>query len=433
MSEKIFSEKQKLENIITLYQENSFEKTLGLLESFFDDYPNNLQARNLYALSLKHLSRFDDSKNVFLEIIKENTENPKIAYIYTNIGNLYYEIGQVNKAITSHSKSIKLDPNSINSYLGLGLSFLNQGENRKAANILLKGLKLDSSNRDLNYNLAIAMRRLEKYKKAANYYSKTNFRLSRSYQLECLYYDTSRHNSIESFYSLLDNLNNNNHYNPLVASISKHSSIVMGREDKCNFCKSPFDFITKENLLKNNNIDYNLINQILYDLNDSNISKKTQSLLEMGVQSSGNIFNLEYESIHKLKQIIIQKVNQYRDNFKNSHEGFIRKWPEKFKIYGWIIIMSDGGKLLPHIHKEGWLSSSIYLKRPKKKDLHDGDIEFGFHGGNYPTNGRVFSKKSVNIDEGDMIMFPSSIFHSTIPFESTNERITLAFDIIPSD
>ena len=40
-------------------------------------------------------------------------------------------------------------------------------------------------------------------------------------------------------------------------------------------------------------------------------------------------------------------------------------------------------------------------------------------------------KKIVDISKGDMVSFPSSLFHSTIPFSSEEDRITLAFDIIP--
>ena len=93
--------------------------------------------------------------------------------------------------------------------------------------------------------------------------------------------------------------------------------------------------------------------------------------------------------------------------------------------------MNEGGNLSSHIHKEGWLSSSIYLKRPKKLQENDGDIKFSLHGGNYDDGGKIFPEKIVSIEQGDMVMFPSSIFHSTVPFESKEQRITLAFDILP--
>jgi hypothetical protein len=33
---------------------------------------------------------------------------------------------------------------------------------------------------------------------------------------------------------------------------------------------------------------------------------------------------------------------------------------------------------------------------------------------------------------GDIVFFPSSLFHRTIPFESDEERICIAFDVKPA-
>ena len=93
--------------------------------------------------------------------------------------------------------------------------------------------------------------------------------------------------------------------------------------------------------------------------------------------------------------------------------------------------MQSGGMLKPHMHKEGWLSSSIYLKLPEKNKKNEGDIEFSLTGADYPTDGKIYKHEIMETLYGDMIMFPSSLFHSTIPFNSKKERVVLAFDLIP--
>ena len=42
-------------------------------------------------------------------------------------------------------------------------------------------------------------------------------------------------------------------------------------------------------------------------------------------------------------------------------------------------------------------------------------------------------KNSLSIDvvTGSLCLFPSSLLHYTIPFESDKDRIVLAFDVIP--
>ena len=46
-------------------------------------------------------------------------------------------------------------------------------------------------------------------------------------------------------------------------------------------------------------------------------------------------------------------------------------------------------------------------------------------------NKKIFPSRIVDIEKGDVVLFPSSLFHATIPFNSNKKRITLAFDIIP--
>ena len=68
---------------------------------------------------------------------------------------------------------------------------------------------------------------------------------------------------------------------------------------------------------------------------------------------------------------------------------------------------------------------------PSKKTKDEGNIVSSFDGAHYPTEGKKFDKKSVDVYKGDLVLFPSSLFHHTVPFKSNEERVTFAFDIIP--
>ena len=41
------------------------------------------------------------------------------------------------------------------------------------------------------------------------------------------------------------------------------------------------------------------------------------------------------------------------------------------------------------------------------------------------------NSKSIDVVTGSLCLFPSSLLHYTIPFESDEDRIVLAFDVIP--
>ena len=47
------------------------------------------------------------------------------------------------------------------------------------------------------------------------------------------------------------------------------------------------------------------------------------------------------------------------------------------------------------------------------------------------TEMRKNVEKIIDVATGNLILFPASLSHYTIPFESDEERIVLAFDVIP--
>jgi hypothetical protein len=95
--------------------------------------------------------------------------------------------------------------------------------------------------------------------------------------------------------------------------------------------------------------------------------------------------------------------------------------------------MQSGGHLSSHIHEEGWVSGAVYLAIPKDSGPggQEGAIELSSDGDEYPRLHDEFEKKVILPNVGDVIFFPSSVFHRTIPFSSNEERICIAFDVKP--
>ena len=123
-------------------------------------------------------------------------------------------------------------------------------------------------------------------------------------------------------------------------------------------------------------------------------------------------------------------MEKYKLSFSNKCE-LISSFPKKYYIKGWLIEIENDGFLKPHIHDKGWISGSIYLNLPQNRNGDEGNIEFSTEGRDYSNDGKFFPKKIVDLNLGDIVLFPSSLFHSTIPFNSNQRRITLAFDVIP--
>ena len=84
-----------------------------------------------------------------------------------------------------------------------------------------------------------------------------------------------------------------------------------------------------------------------------------------------------------------------------------------------------------HIHDTGWITGSIYINVPPKSKKDSGNLVVT---SNDPKDGKHSTKdtKSIDVVTGSLCLFPSSLLHYTIPFESQEDRVVLAFDVIPN-
>jgi len=93
--------------------------------------------------------------------------------------------------------------------------------------------------------------------------------------------------------------------------------------------------------------------------------------------------------------------------------------------------MNSGGKLSAHMHETGWITGSIYINIPPKSMADSGNLVVCLEDPQYTTNENFESQKIIDVTTGSLYLFPSSLLHYTIPFESTEDRIVLAFDVVP--
>ena len=164
-------------------------------------------------------------------------------------------------------------------------------------------------------------------------------------------------------------------------------------------------------------------------LKQGNFSSRHQTLLTNGVQTNGNIFNQVGSGAKEMQDIVYSEIEKYVVHFKDSEEGFLKNWPKNYIIKGWLISMKNGGNLTSHIHENGWLSGSIYINVPPKVKSDSGNLVVGLDDKMHDS---IKNTKSIDVVTGSLCLFPSSLHHCTIPFEAQEERIVLAFDVLPN-
>ena len=415
---------KKIKHLSYLHQTGNYDALKTAAIEVLDQIPDHIDALNALAISYKWLGNTEKAKEIFIKLVNSGLKSD---YVYSNAGNFFYDIGNVNNALECHQQAIKLNPKNVNSLNQLGLISTNMGKDEDAISYYKKVLEIQPNEEIVHHNIGNAYRNLEQYQYASDHYELSDKPLSKCQQLECLY----KLNDEKGFFEKLDIFSKTKGPHPLAAALSAHASVRYDKKDNYDFCEDPFQFIHKKNLFDRDDFNDNLIKNFFNLFNEAGINKKQQALLKNGYQSSGNLFRLRNDATNEIEKIIMEEIKSYKNKYSNTNASMINKWPDNANLYGWLIVMNKGGSLGGHMHKEGWLSGSLYLERPKKQKKVDGDIIFSLHGSNLPTDGKAFKTETVNIEKGDIVMFPSSLFHATHPFESDDKRITLAFDIIP--
>jgi Flp pilus assembly protein TadD len=411
--------------IISLFREREFLKVVERASAFAKQNPQNVIVWNLLALGYKNSGNREKAQNLYEHLLDLNPTN---ALLLTNLANLYKEIGRVHDSVKCYQRALEQQPDLLDAEDGLGNAYTALGELDKALECFNRVIELDEGRESTRLNLANIYRKLMRYEEAVAHFEFTDVGLSKTHQLECIYLLGDKELFIEKFEKLVADKK----LNPLLGCLSSHASIRYERAFTNPFCTDPFDYIHHSQVTEEEGFTDDLINQIMDFHNSDKTSYAGQPLLRNGRQSTGNLFLTNHSFVKPITEIIKTKLREYRTCFTDSNEGFLKNWPDKAGLFGWIVSINNGGNLNAHIHKEGWLSGTLYLNVPKMSDSDEGNIAFSLHGANYPTEGKQFPPEKVaDVHRGGIILFPSSVFHYTIPFNSPHERVSLAFDLIP--
>jgi len=366
---------------------------------------------------------FSEVTNRYKKIVEIDPNNYKA---YNNLGNALKELGKLKEAATSYRQAIKIKSDYTKAHFNLGNILNDFGKFKEAIPSLLLALKINPNYSEAHNCLAISYKKLKKFEQAITHYKKANTSESRAQILQCLYVLKKTNEYIK----YLSKLCRDDPKNIKVASISTFVSNQLNLDNIYPFCKNPLKFIFFKNI-KSNFIPFKkFINSLINEC--SNLTSVWESrTTKKGFQSKGNLFNLQALSILNLKKIILETINEYKIKYKTKPDGFITQWPNKFSLLGAYNRLLKHGYQQPHIHPAGWLSGCFYLKMPKPLKKSEGAINFSLHGYDYPIVNSDIPSYQYSPVEGDLILFPSSLFHKTIPFSSNDERHVIAFDTIP--
>jgi tetratricopeptide (TPR) repeat protein len=402
--------------------ETSYNKAIAIK-------PDYAEAHYNLGVTLQELGRLEDAETSYNKAI---AIKPDYAEAYSNLGTLLQDLGRLEDAETSCNKAIAIKPDLAEAHSNLANTLKELGRLEEAETSCNKAIAIKPDNAEAHSNLGFILNGLGRIAQAEASFAeavrlKPDFIKARNEMLACLYLLDKK----LLFFDALDYSIKQDIANSVTGSLTCRSALKYGEERPNIFCNVPLEHVLHVDLKSRYDFEEIFVLNAKSILGEEKRSHKRQELLSNGYQTSGNLFTTGSRFTDQIQKTIQLEIERYRINFASSQEGFIRKWPVDYSLYGWLISMKSGGELLPHIHENGWISGSIYINVPPKLKVDSGNLVVALGTDSDATNSRLNSKKVFDVVTGSMVLFPASLMHYTIPFESEEERIVLAFDVIP--
>ena len=352
---------------------------------------------------------------------------PDYAEAHGDLGNTLQELGRLNEAETSYRQVIALKPDDFaQAYDDLGVILQSKGKFEDAEVCYKKYESLEPNKLSTTLSRGTILFNQGDFEHALRVFDSYDNITSRACALESLYCL----GRIESIYERIVTQADLDSENIRVAAIAAFLAEREKKDTAHNFCNNPIDFIHFSNISSHIEGANLFITEVIDELRNVKtswepISKTTRN----GFQASIDVFKNPLEKMSILKSIVTDELNSYYLKFKNESCSYITKWPSEKIVSGWHVILKQQGHQGAHIHPSGWLSGVIYLKVVPSLGKHEGAIEFSLDSPNYPDNGS--SRKMHQPKLGDIVFFPSSLHHRTVPFSTSMDRICISFDLLP--
>lgn len=140
-------------------------------------------------------------------------------------------------------------------------------------------------------------------------------------------------------------------------------------------------------------------------------------------------------AIKAFGQAIDGPIRRYMDAIGVGSDLLRRRNTLKYKINGlWSVRLRPQGHHLNHFHGQGWLSSACYIELPETLGKRNGEGWLKFGEPAIAGKSELDAEYFVRPEPGMLVLFPSWMWHGTVPFEGRPEdrRLTMAFDVIPA-
>jgi hypothetical protein len=156
-----------------------------------------------------------------------------------------------------------------------------------------------------------------------------------------------------------------------------------------------------------------------------------QSLRD-GSQTQEDLSRCEDPPIRDLFDGIRRTVGRYIADLGPGDDPTRARATQDWRFTGaWSVLLRPGGFHIDHVHPEGWISSAFHVEAPAATEqAPQGWLAFGRPG--IATRPGLEPVHHIRPRPGHLVLFPSFCWHGTEPFAGDEDRLTIAFDIVPA-
>ncbi len=165
-----------------------------------------------------------------------------------------------------------------------------------------------------------------------------------------------------------------------------------------------------------------------------------QQSLRHGSQTPGRLFGRNQPVITATQRKLTGTIENWLSHLPTDTEHpFFGRNTGRIRYTGsWSVKLWSCGNHVNHVHSEGWVSSAYYVALPPSITLNEdadespgdsiaGCIQFGQPPDELELG--LEPRRIIRPREGYLALFPSYMWHGTVPFEDDQPRMTIAFDM----
>lgn len=158
--------------------------------------------------------------------------------------------------------------------------------------------------------------------------------------------------------------------------------------------------------------------------------------LRAGSQTPGRLFGRPDPLVRSAQQALLQTIERWLAGLPTeAGHPFLGRVARSVQFTGsWSVKLWRSGNHVNHFHSDGWMSSAFYVALPPSvrtpaEASTAGHIQFGQPPVELGLD--LAPRRVIQPRVGHLALFPSYLWHGTVPFYDDEPRITIAFDMLP--